>query len=335
MMTPLVSIIVPFKNTISYLEDCLESILKQTLTSWELLIVDDGSTDGSEKLVQKYADKDRRIQLFKNDGKGIIEALRTAYRHAKGTYVTRMDSDDVMADDKLESLQQSLYLKGKGHLAVGNVSYFSEIGIGDGYKRYETWLNSLTKTGTNFKEIYKECVIPSPCWMVHKTDLDNCGGFTSNIYPEDYDLAFRFFKYGLKCITSNKVLHYWRDYPIRTSRTDVNYAENSFLELKVNYFLELSHQKEKQLIIWGAGTKGKKIARLLIERNINFDWICDNPKKIGKTIYNQTLKSTDYLSTLKNTQSIISVANRDDQLEIKHILTTLGLIDLDDYFFFC
>ena len=335
MMTPLVSIIVPFKNTASYLEDCLESILKQTLTSWELLIVDDGSTDGSEKLVQKYADKDRRIQLFKNDGKGIIEALRTAYRHAKGTYVTRMDSDDVMADDKLESLQQSLYLKGKGHLAVGNVSYFSEIGIGDGYKRYETWLNSLTKTGTNFKEIYKECVIPSPCWMVHKTDLDNCGGFTSNIYPEDYDLAFRFFKYGLKCIPSNKVLHYWRDYPIRTSRTDVNYAENSFLELKVNYFLELSHQKEKQLIIWGAGTKGKKIARLLIERNINFDWICDNPKKIGKTIYNQTLKSTDYLSTLKNTQSIISVANRDAQLEIKHILTTLGLIDLDDYFFFC
>ena len=335
MMTPLVSIIVPFKNTASYLEDCLESILKQTLTSWELLIVDDGSTDGSEKLVQKYADKDSRIQLFKNDGKGIIEALRTAYCHAKGIYVTRMDSDDIMADNKLESLQQSLLTKGKGHLAIGNVSYFSEIGIGDGYKRYETWLNSLTKTGTNFKEIYKECVIPSPCWMVHKTDLDNCGGFTSNIYPEDYDLAFRFFKYGLKCITSNKVLHYWRDYPIRTSRTDVNYAENSFLELKVNYFLELSHQKEKQLIIWGAGTKGKKIARLLIERNINFDWICDNPKKIGKTIYNQTLKSTDYLSTLKNTQSIISVANRDAQLEIKHILTTLGLIDLDDYFFFC
>ena len=153
MMTPLVSIIVPFKNTASYLEDCLESILKQTLTSWELLIVDDGSTDGSEKLVQKYADKDSRIQLFKNDGKGIIEALRTAYCHAKGIYVTRMDSDDIMADNKLESLQQSLLTKGKGHLAIGNVSYFSEIGIGDGYKRYETWLNSLTKTGTNFKEM--------------------------------------------------------------------------------------------------------------------------------------------------------------------------------------
>ena len=97
MRTPLVSVIVPFKNTADYLEDCLESILKQTLTNWELLIVDDGSTDESQKLVQKYANKDSRIQLFKNDGNGIIEALRTAYRHAKGTYVTRMDSDDIMA----------------------------------------------------------------------------------------------------------------------------------------------------------------------------------------------------------------------------------------------
>ena len=62
MRTPLVSVIVPFKNTADYLEDCLESILKQTLTNWELLIVDDGSTDESQKLVQKYANKDRRFE---------------------------------------------------------------------------------------------------------------------------------------------------------------------------------------------------------------------------------------------------------------------------------
>ena len=79
MRTPLVSVIVPFKNTADYLEDCLGSILKQTLTNWELLIVDDGSTDDSRIIVQKYTDKDSRIQLFNNQGKGIIEALRTAY----------------------------------------------------------------------------------------------------------------------------------------------------------------------------------------------------------------------------------------------------------------
>ena len=193
MQRPLVSILIPFKNTANYLEDCLESLLKQTFTSWELLIVDDGSTDDSRIIVQKYTDKDSRIQLFNNQGKGIIEALRTAYSHAKGTFVTRMDSDDIMMENKLMELQKSLQTQGRGHLALGKVRYFSEAGIGDGYKRYEVWLNSLTTKGNNFDEIYKECVIPSPCWMVYKTDFDKCGGFTPNTYPEDYDLAFRFF----------------------------------------------------------------------------------------------------------------------------------------------
>ena len=112
MQRPLVSILIPFKNTANYLEDCLESLLKQTFTSWELLIVDDGSTDDSRIIVQKYTDKDSRIQLFNNQGKGIIEALRTAYSHAKGTFITRMDSDDIMMENKLMELHKSLQTRG-------------------------------------------------------------------------------------------------------------------------------------------------------------------------------------------------------------------------------
>ena len=263
MQTPLISILVPFKNTESYLVECLDSILQQTYTNWELLIVDDGSTDTSYQIVQNYANSDARIHLLRNDGSGIIEALRTGYKQAKGTLVTRMDSDDVMALNKLDQMQQSLVTHGEGHLALGTVRYFSENGIGNGYKRYEMWLNNLTSKGTNFNEIYKECVIPSPCWMVYKTDFESCGGFNSDIYPEDYDLAFRFYKHGLKCIPSNDVLHYWRDYAVRTSRVDAHYAENSFLDLKVNYFIELSRVNAHQLILWGAGAKGKKVAQKL------------------------------------------------------------------------
>ena len=335
MKAPLISILVPFKNTECYLNDCLDSIVKQTYTNWELLIVDDGSTDSSYKIVQNYADKDTRIHLLSNDGSGIIEALRTGYKKANGTFVTRMDSDDVMALNKLERMQKSLVSHGQGHLALGHVRYFSKAGIGNGYKRYETWLNALTSQGTNFDEIYKECVIPSPCWMVHKTDFDRCGGFTSDTYPEDYDLAFRFYKQKLKCIPSREVLHHWRDYAMRTSRVDAHYAENSFLELKVNYFLELSHDKEKKIIIWGAGTKGKKVAQLLIEKKKPFEWVCDNPKKIGKDIYNKTLKSFEYLSIIKKYQSIITVANDEAQLEIEQFFQTQNRTPMNDYFFFC
>lgn len=335
MHSPLVSILIPFKNTESYLGDCLDSIVHQTYTNWELLIVDDGSTDTSYELVQNYANNESRIHLFQNDGNGIIEALRTAYKHAKGTFVTRMDSDDVMVLNKLEQMQQALVSYGDGHLALGHVRYFSEGGIGTGYKRYETWLNGLTSKGINFDEIYKECVIPSPCWMVYKTDFDRCGGFVPNTYPEDYDLAFRFYKLGLKCISSNEVLHHWRDYAIRTSRVDAHYAENSFLELKVNYFLELSLDNEKKIALWGAGSKGKKVAQLLIEKNISFEWVCDNPKKIGRDIYNQILKPIEHLNKIKNYQCIISVANQEAQSEIKHYFKTHKKTAMKDYFFFC
>ena len=335
MQTPLISILIPFKNTELYLGDCIDSIVQQSYTNWELLIVDDGSTDTSYEVVKKYTNNENRIHLFKNEGGGIIEALRTGYKHAKGIFVTRMDSDDVMASNKLEQMQQSLVTYGEGHLALGHVRYFSDEGIGNGYKRYETWLNGLTSKGANFDEIYKECVIPSPCWMVYKTDLDRCGGFVPNTYPEDYDLAFRFYKQGLKCIASNELLHHWRDYPIRTSRVEAHYAENSFLELKVNYFLELSHDKEKTIVIWGAGTKGKKVAQLLIEKNTPFVWVCDNPKKIGKDIYNQTLKPFEYLNKLISYQSIITVANQDAQMEIKHYFNIHKKTAMKDYFFFC
>lgn len=335
MQSPLISILIPFKNTESYLGDCLDSVVKQSYTNWELLIVDDNSTDRSYNLVQNYSNTENRIRLFRNEGFGIIEALKTVYKHAKGTLITRMDSDDLMASNKLDQMQQSLLTHGEGHLALGHVRYFSEKGIGNGYKRYETWLNSLTSKGTNFDEIYKECVIPSPCWMVYKTDFDRCGGCDPNTYPEDYDLAFRFYKQGLKCIASNEVLHHWRDYDIRTSRVDPHYAENSFLELKVNYFLELSHNKEKTIVIWGAGHKGKRVAQLLIEKNIPFEWVCDNPKKIGKDIYSHLLKPFEFLNSIKTYQSIVTVANPEAQLEIKHYFETHNKVPMKDYFFFC
>ena len=162
MQRALISILIPFKNTERFLEECLRSIQKQSYTNWELHIVDDHSSDRSTEIVESYANNDARIHLHFNSGHGIIEALKTAYKYAQGTFITRMDSDDIMTTIKLEQMVQNLQVHGEGHLALGQVKYFSKTGIGAGYKRYETWLNTLTANGSNFEEIYKECVIPSP-----------------------------------------------------------------------------------------------------------------------------------------------------------------------------
>jgi len=227
-----------------------------------------------------------------------------------------MDADDIMTTDKLEVMVQSLSDK-KEQIAVGLVKYFADDGqLGDGYRKYQDWLNELTSTGNNFTEIYKECVIPSPCWMMHRTDFEAIGGFDSGRYPEDYNLAFRMYAAGYKVMPCDKVIHHWRDYATRASRTDDNYADNRFLDIKVYYFLKLDYRSDQILILWGAGKKGKLIARKLIDRNIPFRWICDNPNKIGRDIYGVVLEGTDYLNIINSAQIIGAVAG-DDGKEIK------------------
>ncbi|WP_452220758.1 glycosyltransferase family 2 protein [Lacinutrix salivirga] len=335
MQNPLISILIPFKNTQAYLKECLYSIINQTYTNWEICIVDDHSTDNSYVLVESIAKTDNRIKLFKNNGKGIIEALKLAYNNSNGELITRMDSDDIMPNEKLEILSTNLITNGKGYLATGLVHYFSKNGISDGYKKYATWLNNLTKKGTNYSEIYKECVIPSPCWMVFREDFETSGAFNSNTYPEDYDLTFRFYQNKLKVIPCDTVLHHWRDYQTRASRTDDNYAENSFLDLKLYYFLKLDYTKNRPLVLWGAGKKGKLLAQKLIAKQVKFTWICDNPKKIGKSIYEVVLKPYQALETIQNAQTIVSVANPEAQLEITRYLSSLKKQPTTDYYFFC
>lgn len=330
-----VSIVIPFKNTAHYLPECLDSILGQSYSNWEVLAVDDHSNDQSFEVLSQYASKDSRIEIFKNEGEGIIPALQTAYAKSNGTFITRMDSDDIMKPQRLQRMADNLVVNGKGHIAVGQVKYFSDRGISNGYERYEKWLNGLTSRGTNFDEIYKECVIPSPCWMVHREDFDRCGGFGPLRYPEDYDLTFRFYEGGLKIIPGNEILHFWRDYNTRTSRTHEHYAQNYFLDIKLHYFLKLNRDKNRPLVVWGAGFKGKAIAKGLQSQGINFIWLCDNPKKIGKKIYQKELVHFDALKTLSNPQSIITVANGKEQKEIKNHLKSLSQEAMSDYFFFC
>ncbi|MEL6124142.1 MAG: glycosyltransferase family 2 protein, partial [Bacteroidota bacterium] len=253
----LVSILMPIKNGLPFLEKCIDSIVEQSISNWELIAVDDRSTDDTAALLERYAARDPRISWYPNPGIGIITALREALDRSRGDYITRMDADDLMTQHKLNMLRERMINYGPGHLAVGLVRYFSVDGVGPGYRRYADWLNHLTMSEQNFEDIYRECVIPSPCWMVHRSDLIRIGGFDADIYPEDYDLAFRFRSVGLKVVKVPAVIHMWRDHPYRASRNDPHYRDNRFLELKLMWFLRSDYNSHQTLVIWGAGHKGK------------------------------------------------------------------------------
>lgn len=330
-----ISILMPVYNAAPFLEACLESIINQSEENWELLVVDDFSSDESRQILERFAQKDDRIRIFDNLKKGIIPALQLAFKHSKGTYITRMDADDIMAADKLQQLKSGLEQKGRGYCSTGWVQYFSEGILGNGYQRYEAWLNHLTLTGSHYHEIYRECVIPSPCWMIHRSDLIKCGGLDSLVYPEDYDLCFRFYKQSIQIVGICKVLHFWRDHSTRASRNDPNYLNPNYFELKVPYFLELDYDQSKKLVLWGGGKKGKAVAKMLIQRRIPFHWVCDNRNKWGKDIFGKIMESPNGAVQGSNSQFIILVSNPEEQQKIRMTLELNDQKNGRDFFFFC
>lgn len=99
---PKVSVVIPVYNTENYVHDAIDSICKQTLRNIEIIIIDDGSTDGSYPIIKKMADKDSRIQIFRQKNCGLSMTRNIGLEYSKGTYIYFMDSDDLLEKDALE-----------------------------------------------------------------------------------------------------------------------------------------------------------------------------------------------------------------------------------------
>ena len=102
MIESLVSVITPCYNGSKYIAETIESVMKQTYPNWEMLVIDDGSTDDSAKIVQKYAEKDARIHLIYQENEGSASARNHGIRLAKGQYIAFLDADDLWEPEFLE-----------------------------------------------------------------------------------------------------------------------------------------------------------------------------------------------------------------------------------------
>ena len=106
-MEPIVSIIIPVYNTELYLSTCIESILTQSFSDFECILVDDGSTDGSGVICDIYAEKDQRIHVLHKKNNGVCSARNLGLDNANGEFIVFMDSDDFIKEHHLEHLMRS------------------------------------------------------------------------------------------------------------------------------------------------------------------------------------------------------------------------------------
>ena len=330
-----VSIIMAAKDTGLYIKECLDSILSQTYSHWELVAINDHSSDRTPEILEEYAKLDDRIKLIHSKRHKLIPALKEGYEHVTGELINRMDSDDKMPYDKLEALVEEWKQYGKGHIIAGGTEHFVDEGeVGEGFRKYEEWLNKVARSSSHYQEIYQECVIPSHSWMLHKEDMDLVDAFNPEVYPEDYDLCFRFYRAGLKVIGIDKVLHYWRDRSDRISRTWEEYKDNRYYDLKLRYFYEIDRDSSRPLVVWGAGRNGKDLVKKILERESSLQWVCDNEEKVGKDIYDIRMREVQYIKELQNPQILIAVTSRGEKEKIRAELLSWHKQPVKDFWFF-
>lgn len=125
-MKEVISIIVPVYNTKKFLHRCVESIICQTHKRWELLLVDDGSSDGSERLCDELAVLDSRIQVLHKKNGGVASARNTGIKYSNGAWIMFVDSDDFIKDENY--LEQLLISSGKADIILSGFCYYFENG---------------------------------------------------------------------------------------------------------------------------------------------------------------------------------------------------------------
>ena len=120
MNNPLISIIVPVYNVEKYLRPCLDSILSQTYTNWEAILVDDGSKDNSGNICDEYAQKDSRFIVVHKENAGVAQARITGFENSKGELITFVDADDIIEHDCLEKLSLPIIKEGADRVSCNN-----------------------------------------------------------------------------------------------------------------------------------------------------------------------------------------------------------------------
>src|SRR5436305_2589400 len=100
-MPPTVSIVMPVYNTATYVAETIEALLAQTFTDFELLILDDGSTDVTPAILQRYTERDPRIKVIRKDNQGIIASRNDLLALCRGRYMAANDADDLSTPDRL------------------------------------------------------------------------------------------------------------------------------------------------------------------------------------------------------------------------------------------
>lgn len=290
-MNPVISIVMPCFNAAAHLHLSIGSVLAQTLQDWELVIVDDGSTDQSWQTLLLLAAKDQRIRIFQQPNAGAAAARNRALREARGAYTAFLDADDTWHPEFLEAMMTALATD-----PVAGIAYCGWQNIGLSKSRDQPFIPPEYENSSKVESLLGGCRWPIHGALVRTQIIRDVGYFDENLSScMDYDLWLRlgtlhllvrvprvlayYHHHGGAQITSNRAriaLNHWR-------------AQRKFLDANPKIFEALGKERIQQL------TNGE-----LLERGYKCYWNRDlvAARKIFRTVMKQrygTLRDWKYM----------------------------------------
>jgi len=277
-MSELVSVVMPVRDGGVYLEEAVQSMLGQSHDHLELILIDDHSTDAAIEALDR---SDPRLHVHASKGHGVANAFNTGFAKCKGDFIARMDGDDISLPQRLVCQLDYLAQNPSVDMAGCCVQIFSETGIQGGFKRYETWLNSVRTPDEIHKQLFVESPMPNPGTMFRRNTLERLGGYQHMEWPEDYDLYLRADAAGMQMGKPDPVLLRWREHATRLTHSSEIFSREQFQRAKVHF---LVHQRlpGRNVVIWGAGPTGRLTHDLIVaEGGVVDGFIEVHPRRIG------------------------------------------------------
>jgi glycosyltransferase involved in cell wall biosynthesis len=332
MTDPAVSVLLPVRNAMPYLNDCIASLERQTLKDFEVIAVDDGSTDGSGETLDEWVRRDQRVIAFHRPASGLVETLNAGLTLCTAPLVARMDADDVSHPRRLEL--QAAALSEDSELGVASclVRHFRWSRVGEGFRIYEGWLNSLATPEAIELERFVESPVAHPSAMVRRELLGD--GYRETGGPEDYDLWLRLMEQGTKITKVDRYLFFWREHGERLTRVDGRYSVENFLRCKAKYLVSGPLRGVESVVVWGAGQTGRRLSKHLIRGGAPLEAFVDiDPDKVGRTLRGRPIIGVDDLPAMLGSGTIVlaSVASRGARGLIREQLDRLGLREGAEY----
>lgn len=283
---PKLSILMPVHNEEAYLQAALRSLQAQSLTDWELVAVDDGSSDRTPGILAAAADQDSRLRVVRREGGGLVAALNAGLEACRAPLLARMDGDDISHPRRLE--QQSDYLE--EHPDIGLVAcsfqHFPRCSLKQGMLDYETWQNALLDHDLIMRDLFVESPFVHPGIMTRTVIVKQLGGYRDCGWAEDYDLWLRMAAAGVRFARLPGRLFFWRDHPERATRTLDEYSTHAFRRCKLHHLQQGFLKACSELVMVGAGLEARAWQRLLAADGIRVtQWLDIDPRKIGRTLH--------------------------------------------------